>query len=64
MTRILAVLGSVFAVGYHILFDPSPRPEASAWSTWDIGALAIYGLVGFAIGWVVAIAISRIGPDK
>jgi hypothetical protein len=64
MAYILGVLGSVLAVGYHILFDPSRQPAPAAWSTWDYELIAMYALAGFAIGWVVAFVIGRIGREK
>jgi uncharacterized membrane protein YraQ (UPF0718 family) len=51
-------------VAYKIFFDPSRRPAQSAWSTLDYEVIAIYALAGFAIGWVVAIVISKVGHDK
>jgi hypothetical protein len=64
MTRILGIVGAIFAVGYKILFDPSRQPAPAAWSTWDYELIAMYALAGFAIGWVVAFAVGRIGRDR
>jgi hypothetical protein len=64
MNYILGILGTVAAVTYKIFFDPSRRPAPSAWSTLDYEVLAIHALAGFAIGWVVAIVLSKVGQDK
>ena len=64
MNHLLGILGAVAAVAYKIFFDPSRRPAQSAWSTLDYEVIAIYALAGFAIGWVVAIVISKVGHDK
>jgi hypothetical protein len=64
MNGVLGVLGAVAAVAYKILFDPSRRPTNAAWSATDYQVIAIYALVGFAVGWVVAIIISKVGHDK
>ena len=64
MGYILGVLGSIGAVAYHILFDPSRQPAPAGWSAWDFELFAMYALAGFAVGWVVAFAIGRIGRDK
>ncbi len=64
MNHVLGILGAVAAVAYKIFFDPSRRPEPAAWSTWDYEVIAIYALAGFAIGWVVAIVVSKIGHEK
>ena len=64
MNYVLGILGTVAAVAYKIFFDPSRRPAPAAWSTADYEVIAIYALVGFAIGWVVAIVLSKVGHDK
>jgi hypothetical protein len=64
MNYVLGILGTVAAVAYKIFFDPSRRPAPAAWSTADYEVIAIYALVGFAIGWVVAIILSKVGHDK
>ena len=64
MNYVLGVLGTVAAVAYKIFFDPSRRPAPAAWSAADYEVIAIYALAGFAIGWVVAIVLSKVGHDK
>ena len=64
MNYVLGILGTVAAVAYKVFFDPSRRPAPAAWSTADYEVIAIYALSGFAIGWVVAIVLSKVGPDK
>jgi hypothetical protein len=64
MNYVLSILGAVAAVAYKIFFDPSRRPARAAWSTADYEVIAIYALVGFAIGWVVAIVLGKVGHDK
>jgi len=64
MNHVLGVLGAVAAVVYKIFFDPSRQPTPAAWSTWDYELIAIYALAGFAIGWVVAIVFSKVGPNN
>ena len=64
MNHVLGVLGAVAAVAYKIFLEPSRQPEPAAWSTWDYELIAIYALAGFAIGWVVAIVFSKVGPNK
>jgi hypothetical protein len=64
MNYVLGILGAVASVAYKIIFDPSRRPARAAWSTTDYEVIAIYALVGFAVGWVVAIVLSKIGHDK
>ena len=64
MNYVLGILGTVAAVAYKFFFDPSRRPAPAAWSTADYEVIAIYALVGFAIGWVVAIVLSKVGHDK
>ena len=64
MNGVLGVLGAAAAVAYKIFFDPSRRPAHAAWSAADYEVIAIYALAGFAVGWVVAIIISKIGHDK
>jgi hypothetical protein len=64
MNYVLSILGAAAAVAYKIFFDPSRRPAHAAWSTMDYEVIAIYALAGFAIGWVVAIVLSKVGHDK
>jgi hypothetical protein len=64
MTRILSIIGAVVAVAYKILFDPARQPTPSAWSTWDIELLVMYGAAGLAVGWVLAVIFGKIGRDK
>jgi hypothetical protein len=64
MGYLLGVLGSIAAVGYHILFDRPRQPEPAVWSAWDWELIAMYALAGFAVGWVVAFAIGRVGREK
>jgi hypothetical protein len=64
MNQVLGILGAVAAVAYKVFFDPSRRPEQAAWSTMDYQVIAIYALAGFAIGWVAAVVISKVGHDK
>jgi hypothetical protein len=64
MNYLLGVLGAVAAAVYKIFFDPS-RPLANVpWSTLDYEVIAIYALVGFVIGWVVAIVFRMVGHEK
>jgi len=64
MNYLLGILGTVAAVAYKIFFDPSRRPAPAAWSAADYEVIAIYALAGFAIGWVVAIILRKVGHDK
>ena len=64
MTKLLGVLGAIAAVAYKVFFDPSRRPAHVPWSTLDYKVIAIYALAGFAVGWVVAIVLRKLGHDK
>ena len=64
MNHVLGVLGAVAAVVYKIFFDPSRQPAHAAWSTWDYEVIAIYALIGFVIGWVVALLLKSVGQSK
>jgi len=64
MNHVLGVLGAVAAVVYKIFFDPSRQPAHAAWSTWDYEVIAIYALIGFVIGWVVAFLLKSVGQSK
>ena len=64
MNHVLGVLGAVAAVVYRVFFDPSRHPAHAAWSTLDYEVIAIYALIGFVIGWVVAIVWKSIGQSK
>jgi hypothetical protein len=64
MNQVLGVIGALAAVAYKIVFDPSRRPPHAAWSTRDYEVIAIYALAGFAIGWVVAIILRKVGRDQ
>ena len=64
MNYVLGILGSVAAVVYKIYLEPSRRPARAVWTTMDYEVIAIYGLAGFAIGWVVAIILRKVGHDK
>jgi hypothetical protein len=64
MNYVLGILGTVAAVAYKIFLEPSRPPARAAWSTTDYEVIAIYALAGFAIGWVVAIILRKVGHDK
>ncbi len=64
MNYLLGVLGAVATVAYKIFVDPSRRPAHAAWSTSDYEVIAIYALIGFAIGWVAAVVFRMLGHEK
>ena len=64
MKYVLGILGAVAAVAYKFFVDPSRRPAHAVWTTLDYEVIAIYALAGFAIGWVVAIILRKVGHDK
>ena len=64
MKYVLGILGAVAALGYKFFVDPSRRPAHAVWTTLDYEVIAIYALVGFAIGWVLAIVFSRVRNEK
>jgi hypothetical protein len=61
MKILFSILCAVAAVAYKIYLEPSRRPVSV---TWDYGVIAIYALVGFAIGWVLAIVFSRVRNER
>ena len=64
MNYVLGILGAAAAVAYKIFFDPSRRPAGVPWSSLDYKVIAIYALAGFAVGWVVAVVLRKVGHDK
>jgi hypothetical protein len=55
------MLGAVAAMLYKYFFDPAHLQVVSSWSTWEPELLVMYGAAGFAVGWVVGFAFSRLG---
>jgi len=61
MGHVFAIVGALAAVlywRYAIFVDPSPLPLV--WSTYA-PVILIYAAVGYVVGWVLGVAISKIG---